>query len=48
MRAFSDAAACEDSFSVWNPTRYLCSIQWILKVESYWFSLLSCSGFPRV
>ncbi len=48
MLAFSDAAGCEDSFSVWNPTRYLCAMRWLFQAESYWFSFLSCSGFPRV
>lgn len=48
LAAYYQATACESSFSVWNPVRYLCATQWLLQVESYWFTLLSCSGFPRV
>lgn len=48
LTVYYQATACENSFSVWNPVRYLCATQWLLQVESYWFSFLSCSGVPQV
>jgi hypothetical protein len=43
--AYMDLESCERSFSVWNPTRYLCAARYILMAESYWFSMISCTGF---
>jgi hypothetical protein len=36
---------CARAFSVWNPVRNLCAFRWLLQVESYWFTFLSCTGF---
>ena len=37
--------SCAGAFSVWDPTRHLCALRWIIQVESYWFGFLSCTGF---
>jgi hypothetical protein len=37
--------ACAYDFSVWNPIRHLCAASWLLAIESYWFSFITCSGF---
>jgi hypothetical protein len=39
---------CAMDFAPWNPIRHLCAARWILQVESYWFQLISCIGFPGV
>jgi hypothetical protein len=45
LRASYEWESCATSFSVWNPTRHLCAFRWMLQVESYWFTFLSCTGF---
>jgi hypothetical protein len=45
--AYLDLESCESSFSVWDPTRYLCAARFLLQAESYWFSFISCSGVPQ-
>jgi len=44
VRSGYEYEACARSFSMWNPIRNLCAFRWVLAVESYWFSFLSCSG----
>ncbi|MGE0705254.1 MAG: hypothetical protein AB7F99_13790 [Vicinamibacterales bacterium] len=44
VRAGYEWESCARSFSIWNPVRNLCAFRWVLAVESYWFSFLSCSG----
>lgn len=46
--ASNELSSCVWSFSVWNPTRNLCAFRWILQVESYWFSFLTCSGLSAL
>jgi len=45
MEAFNDYGACYSS--VWpNPLlENMCGYRWLLQVESYWFSFITCSGF---
>lgn len=38
---------CYFSFAPWNTMRNLCAYRWILQVESYWFSMISCVGFNQ-
>ncbi len=44
VRSGYEWESCARAFSVWNPVRNLCAFRWVLAVESYWFSFLSCSG----
>jgi hypothetical protein len=45
LRSSFEWESCARSFSVWNPTRNLCAFRWLLQVESYWFTFISCTGF---
>lgn len=48
FRASYEWEDCVRDFSVWNPTRNLCAVRWILQVESYWFSFMTCSGWSTL
>ena len=48
FRASYEWEECARDFSVWNPTRHLCAMRWILQVESYWFSFMTCSGWSTL
>jgi hypothetical protein len=44
LTASYDWESCARDFAVWNPIRNLCAARWVLAVESYWFTFISCSG----
>jgi hypothetical protein len=45
VEAYGDYWNCYISVSPYTFYQDLCSWRWVLQVESYWFSFLSCSGF---
>lgn len=45
VEAWTDYQACWISTSPNSYYQSLCGYRWIIQVESYWFSMISCSGF---
>ena len=43
--AFYDYVSCWSSVSYYPPFQQWCAARWVVQVESYWFSFISCSGF---
>jgi hypothetical protein len=44
--AWNDYTGCRHSFPWYNPLREACSFLWIIRIESAWFQLISCSAIP--
>jgi hypothetical protein len=42
--AWLDYGDCLDSFAVWNPVRWACSLRYLVMAESDWFQFMSCIG----
>jgi hypothetical protein len=40
-----DYEDCLNSFAVWDPIRWGCSLRYLVMAESYWFQFISCLGF---
>ncbi len=47
LKASYEFQYCYLGFPQWNPIRNTCSFRWLLQIESYWFSLISCTGFSQ-
>jgi hypothetical protein len=47
VQAYSEYESCYYGFPVWNTMRNLCAYRWVLQVETYWFSMISCIGFNQ-
>jgi len=44
--AWSEYEGCKADFEWWNPIQELCTVRYLLWVESAWFQFLGCSALP--
>jgi hypothetical protein len=42
--AMNDYENCLDGFSIWNPLRWACGAEWLIRVEGDWVEFWACNG----